>query len=633
MKKGGWDVIPEKELSAKSPRIDKDAHVEFLFRELKVDDSDASRTTFRYHNRAKIFTEAGVSKWDKIDIAYQTGWRVYSIKARVIYPDGTVAHLDSKDIYKRQIFKDDEFEGFAQSFSFPGLKPGCIVEYKWTESRRYWTPSLTIALRAEWPTWVFNVSVDPYGGMASRISRFNCGVTWDKKGGKYLLSIKDQHAVSTKPQLVARKDFEPFIYMGYASDIDMLNREEYWGYRGGGLVELNKDFVKSKQKVVKDLADRLFKDLNGDKEKMLRAAYDYCTNELTNIESYTEKYTEEEIEELKENDSPKNTINNGYGTRYDINAVFASLAAVAGFNPRLAQVENHDEFTYKEWAVGSFNLSDWAVAIESGDQWRYFDPGSSFLPYEVLNASNSDANAILTDKKFYYIVKTKAPKEGFSRTLRIADVTIDEYGDLSGSIKIRHTGYSSISRKRLFVAMTPKEREEYILENIWKNRLPRATIENFRTKYESDREGDLQLFYDIKIPGYADVAGDRLVLNPSLFEQGTLPLFRDEERVEPIGFNYHAKVQDKVTFSVPEGYQMESEKSVQSLVDGQVVTRKSIAQYDEATNTTIFQRLYELKLLKVLGQYYSIVRQEFETLNAEDAVPLSFVKGTGLAAN
>jgi len=84
------------------------------------------------------------------------------VKARVIYPDSTVATLDKKDIYRRQIFKDERFEGYALSFSFPGLKPGCIVEYKWKESRAFWMPSLTIPLRAEWPTWKFDISVDPY---------------------------------------------------------------------------------------------------------------------------------------------------------------------------------------------------------------------------------------------------------------------------------------------------------------------------------------------------------------------------------------------------------------------------------------------------------------------------------------
>jgi hypothetical protein len=631
--KGGWDEIPEEELNVSSPKIDKEAHSEFLYRRLKVDDEDGRETTFSYHNRAKIFTEGGVLKWDKIDIAYQTGWRVSRVKARVIYPDGTLAILDKNDIYRRQIFKDDRFEGYAMSFSFPGLKPGCIVEYKWTESRAFWMPSLTIPLRAEWPTWKFDISVDAYKGLASSINRYNCFVSWEKKKGVYLLSLENQPAWSSKPHLVARKDFEPFIYMGYASELKMLTREKYWNYRGGGLIEVNKDFVKSKQKTVKELAARLFDPHKGIVEGMLRAAYDYCVNEITNIESYTDKYTEQEIEDLKKNDSPKKTITNGYGTRYDINAVFASLAAAAGFKARLAQVENHRVFSYNVKVLGSFNLSDWVVAIKYGEKWRYFDPGSSFLPFETLNSENMNANAIVTDEKFYYNIKTNEVEEDFSATVRIADAKIDEYGDLSGEIKIRYKGYSSLWRKRLFASMTNKEREEYVLTNEWQSRLPRTEIEDFRIKYQDERNGMLQVFYNIKIPGYADFASDRLVLNPSIFERGKQPLFTDEERVEPIAFDYKPKIQDKVSFLLPDSYVMESEHPIQASFEGKLLNRKSQAKQEEGSNVLIYQRVYDAMHLKVRSMYYSIMKEEFELANAEDTQPVSFVKTTASASN
>lgn len=332
---------------ASAPKIDKGAHAEFMLRDLYVNDSPGDVTLFKYHNRAKIFTEAGVEEWAKVDIPYQTGWRVYAIKARVVFPDGSVTLLARDDVFTRQLFKDDKFEGNAKSFSFPGLKPGCIVEYKWTQARRYWVPSFFAALRGKYPTWHYKLKVNPFGGFAARIVPYNSLVGVTKKGGKFYLESKFQPAESDEPYQLPRKDFEPFIYMAYSSEMDALKPDEYWGYRGGTLVEIKKDFIRAKQKYVKQVASKIFEPSFSNDEK-LRAAYDYCSTQITNIDAYTDKYTEEEIEELKQNDNPNDTIKRGYGTRYDINGVFASLASAAGFSAHLAEVENKQEYTYRE---------------------------------------------------------------------------------------------------------------------------------------------------------------------------------------------------------------------------------------------------------------------------------------------
>lgn len=86
---------------ASAPKIDKGAHAEFMLRDLYVNDSPSDVTLFKYHNRAKIFTEAGVEEWAKVDIPYQTGWRVYAIKARVVFPDGSVTLLARDDVFTR----------------------------------------------------------------------------------------------------------------------------------------------------------------------------------------------------------------------------------------------------------------------------------------------------------------------------------------------------------------------------------------------------------------------------------------------------------------------------------------------------------------------------------------------------
>lgn len=628
----GWDTIPAEELAASAPRIDPDAHCEFTYRKLKIND-DGDQTSYSYHYRAKIFTEEGVARWDKVDLSYTTGFRVTGIRARVVFPDGSVTVLKSSDVFKRKMFEAESFKGYAKSFSFPGLKPGCIIEYEWKEIRAFWMPTITVPLREEWPTWLFDLTLRPYSRMSYSGISFYSNAAWVKKNGNLSIELKDQPAISEKPFLAARKDFEPWVFLEYASDYKSLEKEKYWGYRGGALLSINRGILKPKKKDVKALASRLFDDVPFSDDK-LRAAYEYCVNEIVNIQEYTDKYTEEEIEDLKRNETPSDTIKHGYGTRFDINVLFASLASATGFEAQLTEVENHSEYTYRPDSCGGFNLSDWVVGIKYGVKWRYFDPGRSFLPFEVLDPENVEATTLQTDKEFYYVAKTPTVDDDFSKSVRIAKLNINEYGDAAGRVHLQYNGYAGIKRKRLYASMTEDEIKDFIEENDWRSRLPRASIEDLKIDNSASREDPLIVSYTVKVPGYADVIANRIVLRPSVFEAGKPPLFPDDERAEPIAFDFRTKVEDQIVFSVPDGFTLESQGALNIDQDNDFITRRSVVQFDDESGKLVYRQTYAQKLLVVRGaRNYKILKACYDFISDVDSRSISLSKDEGELAS
>ncbi len=621
--KGGWLEVTDEELSATSPRVDQDASVELLHRSVEVVDDDPSSTRFKYYVRAKIFSEAGIEEFSKIDLAYATGWFISDVKARVINPDGSITDLNRKEVYKREVYKDGEFESNAKSFSLPGLQVGSIVEYRWNQVRKYFSWGLQVDMRAEWPTWNFRAEIKPYPGLASSIRFYNGVVKFEKKKGRFTFTIKNQKAISNKPRLGARKDFEPFAAMVYASTVKQFDKELYWGYRGGGIVQVNKDYIRAKTKRVKTIAAEIFDGLSSDEEK-LRAAYKYCAEEIENISSYSDTYTEEELESLKSNSSATDTLMHGYGSRFDINSVFASLCQNQGIDVYMAQVESRKQYTYRPYAIGAFNLSDWAVAARTESGWRFFDPGSSFLPFGMLNSENTGVTAIVADKEFYYMTETKDVSASDSRETRIAHVTIDELGDLVALVSLKYRGFSGIGKKRIYAPLSDKERKDYIEEQVWQVRLPRAEISNVSLKNEDSREKDLIVKYEVRIPGYADVLGDRILFNPSLFEAGLISPFTHEERTEPVAFDYKTEVMDQISFSVPDGFTVEDPSAVTAAVDTQFLKRQSVIR--ESEGKLVYQRQFNLKLRKVHGHNYAVVKQSFDYLVSTDAIVVSLTK-------
>ncbi len=625
LKKGGWDEIPQEELDAVAPRIDPDAHCEFTLRKVRIDDSSGGASYF-YHYRAKVFTEAGVKAWDKVDLSYGQGWKVSGIRARVIFPDGSVALLDRSDIYKRKIFENEHFKGYAKSFSFPGLKVGCIIEYKWRLSRQYGFAEVLVELRAEWPTWSYHVRVTPFRARAASIRAFNGKFALKKKMGRFELSIENQPARSNKPYLAPRKDFEPFFTLDYAFSTQALGQDKYWNYRGGNLESINDHMVRPKSSKVKKLAAQLFDGIRFPEDR-LRRAYEYCTEEITNISEYTDRFTEQELDELDENDSPNDTIRNGYGTRWDIAGLFASLAGAAGFKARLVQVEDQEDCTFFKRRLGAFNLSGMLVGVRKADKsWRYFDPGSSFLPFEVLNPGNAGSVTLVEYGGYFNFYETPDVARDFSQLARIADVSINEYGDLEGLVQMQCKGYSGLWRKRLFVDMTTKEMETHVLETEWTQRIPRAVVSDFEVFNADSTYEHLVLKYRIRIPGYADVLGDRLILNPSLFEHGSKPLFVDEERTEHIRFPYLQMIRDKVTISVPEGFRFEASSGATSAFRGRLFDRKSLTIENPDSGELVYQREFASKQKNVAASYYSLVKEEFDYLSTADNRPITLTR-------
>lgn len=641
--KGGWDEVPEEEFLAESPKVDPDAHIEFLYRGLEVSDTggitSSFQTIYKYHYRLKVFTEAGVEELDKIDIPYETGWRLRGLKARIIFPDRTVVRLEREDFYKRELFEDGRFKGYVQSFSFPGLRPGCIVEYRWTAVRQYWIPSLYLPMLTDWPTWDYYLRVSPQRFLASRIAAFNCRYKWEKKGGDFHLHVKNLPASYEGPFLVPRKDFEPWVHMGYATELEDLDPDKYWGYRGGTLEDINDDYVRPRQGAVKKLAKTLFEGAK-DREEMLHRAYDYCVSQIINISGYTDFYSEQEIEDLKQNRSPADVIKRGYGTRSDINGLFASLASVAGFEKAyLGQVENRSDHTFNYDQVGFFCLSDWLVAVLDGTTWRFFDPGSTFLPFETLNPENTNGRVIVADEKYYYWRKTNPVEAKSSNAIRKATLQLSEEGDLQGEVVVSFTGYEALWRRRLFAEMTNQEIEDYLRDEDWANRCPRAVISALEVQGKEDPNQKLELRYSLEIPAYAEFAGDRLIFNPSVFEKGSAPVFKREDRAIGVRFEYPFREYDDVSIGIPEGYSLETGSFSDVGFAGSVLNQNRKVEFDETARTLRFLRLMVLdteafermvdvgaRTLRLPGPPYREVKVQFDEVNRLDAQDLSLVR-------
>jgi hypothetical protein len=156
-----WEPIDEADLGLSSPTIDPDSNIEIIFKDVKIDDtSSRTRVIFSNYIKLKVFNDAGVEELAKIDIPFADS-RIRRIEGRVVKPDGTVVNLEKDAIFTREIIRKGSQRVRVKSFSFRGLEPGSIVEYRWEESTRGSIFGIKLDFQNEWPARHVRYKVRP----------------------------------------------------------------------------------------------------------------------------------------------------------------------------------------------------------------------------------------------------------------------------------------------------------------------------------------------------------------------------------------------------------------------------------------------------------------------------------------
>src|SRR6185503_9788325 len=135
-----WKPIDPAQLALKAPTVEKEADAEGLFWEVRIDDNSAGGgLVFNHYLRVKVFTQRGRESQSKIDLLYGKLYgseiKISDIAARTIKTDGKIIELKKEDIFDRTVVKTSGLKYKAKSFAMPGVEPGCIIEYRWRETR------------------------------------------------------------------------------------------------------------------------------------------------------------------------------------------------------------------------------------------------------------------------------------------------------------------------------------------------------------------------------------------------------------------------------------------------------------------------------------------------------------------
>lgn len=581
--------------------------------------NDDEQTEF-YYTRIKVLNEKGTRHAD-VEIAIPPEGSITGLKARTIHPDGKITEFTGKP-FQKTLIKGRGIKFVAKTFTMPDVTVGSIIEYKYKIEWPYILTDNSWSIQHELYTVKESFRMKPYSGLlegfengyqvASLYSHMPKNIKPVQKGGGYQLEVENMPAFESEGYMPPEEDIKPqmrFFYIGTTTSTS----EKFWQDAGRNWNNQVEHFVGNSSEISQAAAEIIGGE--ADPEKKLRKLYARA-QQVRNI-SYERERTEQEQkkENLKKNQNAGDVLTRGIGTSEDITRLFVALARAGGFEASIVRVSNRRDKFFDKGLLSRRQLDGEIAAVNVGGKDVFLDPGTMFCPYGYLHWIRTSTTGLKLDKKGGVFVT--APTATYDKAVirRVAEMELGADGTLKGTITVKLEGGEALDH-RLDEFNTDEAGRKKDLEDELQKWLPTEAIVKL-AKVEGWMESDVPLIahFEVEMPGYASVAGKRLLVPAFLFQARQLDAFKHVDRKFPVYFPYAFGEVDRVTITLPDGYSLENAPAQQSAHLDYAVYQ-NLAQFDGKRLVT--QRVLEVNGIFFRIQLYPEIKDFFGKVQAGD---------------
>jgi hypothetical protein len=579
------------DLELKTCDFESDANALVLFAKGNVYYDQDFNIVVEYQKRIKIFNEHGKDQAN-IKIDFEGGSRLENInnlQAETInLTDGKpeITKVDKKQIFLQTIDKDQE----QYTFSFPNVKPGSVIEYKYVR---------TIHSASWFPNWYFQASIPVrYSELDTSIPdllRFKTQthVTQDfaKKISKSdpqtigtgtdaitFVNEKDERALENIHSLPD----EPYM----TSDVDNLQSIYFQLVSIKPIGGFTKTFVDSWPKVGEafandeDFGGQLKRKLTGEeaivnKAKTLKTDNEkiaYVFNEVKNTMKWND------IDRWYTNDGTRTAWDKKTGNATEINIILYHLLKQAGVKnvyPLEVSTRSHGKVNPAYPFTHQFNRAVVYIPIDSTNHYIMDASGKYNLYNEIpSNLLNSYGLTVDKDNSAYNLVFIEKPKPSLKSIYINAEVSAD--GQMNGTAIISSVSYGRINAVESYKTDGEKKYIESLTEHDNNLKISSLKMDNI----EIDSLPLTQnIAFKLELTG-SD--GTYIYFTPNLFSALHTNPFLSENRYTNVDFGYRNNVVVTGTYKIPAGYKTDAVPKSVSMVmpDKSIIIKRIVAEED-----------------------------------------------------
>jgi len=592
--------IDKADLELKACDFEKDANAEILFDKCTM--VDEGRLSIQRHTRIKIFNEFGKKEANIRLIFYTntllTGSQI-DLQAETINLENDkviFTPLDRKLVYTEKINKYFS----AVTFSFPDIKPGSVIEYKYSDENS----GLTWYFQNYLPTRYSEIQTDfpsnfefRYVPHVNQLFVKNVGGSTDYKQVKALANI---HSLPDEPYSGAPSDNRQ--RMEFLGRITGLNS---WEKIGDILLHSN-DFGLDADRSIsgEDVIIKQAKSLKSADSK-IAFIFDTVRNAMK-WNQITMFYTTDGIVRAWDKKAGNST---------EINLILYRLLKKAGIKayPLLISTKKNGKINPANPNVNLINNSVVYIPVDSAKCY-VLDATGKYNLFNTIPADqlNTFGLSIDEDTRQHKMVFLEDREPAMQSVFLNAEVKPE--GKIEGSAEITSYSYNKISALTKYKTDGEKKYTDYLCGG--NNNLKISSV-----KFENAATDSLPLTqkidYNIDLTGSDE---NYIYFNTNLFSLiGDNP-FTKEERYSDIDFGYRDNYSINGLYKLPAGYKTDAlPKNVTIVMPGQSIIFKRLVVEDNGTVLVKFT-LNHKKAIYFRDEYQDIrgfYKKMYELLNEQ----------------
>lgn len=561
--------INKEDLEMKVCDFEKDANAEVLFDKGEVYfDSDYNLILNR-HIRIKIFNDNGKDEAN-IKVRYYGGNRseyISNVQAETINLNNGMIEftkIDKKLIYTQRVDKlrNDLI------FSFPDVKPGSVIEYKYT---------LTASSVWDFPDWYFQTNIPTrYSEIKSTIPDILYYKNLIMVNQPYVKNTNEVKAIANipslgnEPYMSSRKDNEEKILY----ELTSINTQTFHESFSDTWEKVSKEFRNHP-----DFGEQFKRKLTGEEEliakaKSLKSDAEKITYIFDEVKNRM-KWDEEDVRYT--NDGTVEAWSKKTGNSTEINLILYHLLQKSGIKalPMLVSTKKNGKINPAYPNGYQFNRTVAYVPVDSSNYYL-LDATSKYnifneIPQNLLNGFGLYINKEGEKSDLLFVQKTTPVRE-----VTVMNAEIKPDGKMTGTVQINSFGYNRIVDVKNY--KTDGE-DKYIkaLSN-GDNNLKIASL-----KFENLEVDTLPLIQNFSFNLDLNGSDDNYIyFRPNLFSSAFNNEFLSEHRYTDIDFGYMSNDAINGMYKIPSGYKVDAmPKSVNmSMPDNSIVFRRIVGEQD-----------------------------------------------------
>lgn len=607
----GFGNIDTADLKLTSCDFEKDANAMVLFDRAKVQFNTMGFVAMERHKRVKILNEKGKEE-GSVRIEYNNLYgaeEILNIEAQTINLESSkivITKVDPKQIYFQHTDKNKD----ALIISFPNVKEGSVIEYRYTFARR---------LATNFPAWYFQSNIptrysefDVYFSSSLKFKAFTrTNKPFSKDTtlfGGHTWAVSD--ISSSKKEAFMRADDDALQCVSLLlNEVDDFNGKtihlnDSWSETGKQLAN-EKDYYKELDQHLNN-EDILIKQAASLKTDDAKIAFLY--NQVKSTISWNGS------KNWGSKDGIRNAWKKKTGNSAEVNAILYHLLKGSGVKAYPMLVSTRDNGLIEPDFVDVFQIND-LVTYVPVDSTKYYlldatDKYNSYnqIPYDFLNSYG-----LCLDKernKYDMIfIDTKTP----SKNVTFVNGEIGADAKMKGTGEIGSYGYNRIGNLEIYKTTDEEKYKEFLAENDNNLKLSNLKLEN--TDIDTlPLKQTFDFTYDL------NNTDKYIMFSPNIFTSLHENPFLNETRSSEIDFGYADNHMIFGRYKIPDGYTIESlPKDANIVMAGKSIRFKRILgnedgyitiHYEIRVNQTKFRQSEYPNLHEFYKKMYDLLNEQ-----------------------